>query len=128
MKQNELTSVIEQKKKSWRTEIELIIKEPIETSTTAQKKLVLTRDDMDELKERQGMVGEPGHPKSTHRLLHSMWQRAGEPETLAQTAHGKPETTQRLLHSLRKGTGNQRDILSAQYSSQKNIKKLPSSH
>ena len=44
------------------------------------------------------------NPKSTHRLLHSVWQRAGEPET---------HDMHRLLHSERPGLGNQRDILSA---------------
>ena len=36
------------------------------------------------------------NPKSTHRLLHSVWQRAGEPET---------HDTHRLLHSERHRAG-----------------------
>jgi hypothetical protein len=57
----------------------------------------------------QGRAGEPKrHPKSAHRLLHSMQRRAGEPKT--QAAHGEPETRTGFYTQCGAGLENQQKI------------------
>ena len=59
---------------------------------------------MDEPEKMQGRAGEPErHPKSTHRLLHSMQQRAGEPAMQATRGETEACTVTRGLKDARKG-------------------------
>ena len=71
--------------------------------------MALTRNDVDEPEKRQGRAGEPErHPKSAHRLLHSMRQRAGEPEM--QASHGEPEACTGFYTQCGTGLENQQKI------------------